>query len=286
MIQYQELLHLPDATFTKICHEDAMVASVFKITQPGCRPLILKISERPNDYFREVIFLKQFAHLMQVPKIIQLIEPTAEVHGAILMECLSGALLREDELTESLAYEIGQSLALIHCQREAGYGDPVQGKLSLDPRSYFTMKFEEGLKECTSHLPSGLIARCQEYYQSHLNLLSSVDGPCVVHRDFRPGNIMVHEGKLQGIIDWTGARISFAEEDFCALEHGEWLLNAAAKKSLLDGYGSIRRVPSYQHLIPFLRLNKAVATIGFLVKTGKTQASRHYLPNRAYLESL
>ncbi len=41
-----------------------------------------------------------------------------------------------------------------------------------------------------------------------------MDGTCVVHRDYRPGNLIVHDGKLQGIIDWTGARTSFAEEDF------------------------------------------------------------------------
>lgn len=68
----------------------------------------------------------------------------------------------------------------------------------------------------------------------------SVDGPCAVHRDYRPGNLMVHQGKLQGIIDWAGARASFAEEDFCSIEHGEWMVAPHLKKALLDGYTTER----------------------------------------------
>ena len=116
----------------------------------------------------------------------------------------------------------------------------------------------------------------------------SVDGPCIVHRDFRPGNLLIHNGKLQGIIDWAGARASFAEEDFCSLEHGEWSNNLNIKKSFLSGYASIRSVPDYNRLLPFLRLNKAIATIGFTVKreTWKNSSAPLYQYNRQYLETL
>lgn len=285
---YQQLLSLQNESFSLIDHEDAMVATVFKITKSNGEQFILKISERPNDYFREVLFLKQFAGTLPVPRIIQLIEPTAEIHGAILMEYLPGTLLKAEDLTESLAYEIGRCLAIIHQNRLSGYGDPLQGDLATDPCSYFTFKFEEGLEECMNHLPIHLIEQCQDYYKANLGLLSTVDGPCIAHRDFRPGNIIVHNGMLKGIIDWAGARASFAEEDFCSFEHGEWLYNPITKKSFLAGYASIRPVPDYMHLIPFLRLNKAIATIGFTVKQGtwENSSSRIYQNNRQFLETL
>lgn len=265
-----------------------MVDTVFKISKSNGENLILKISARPNDYFRSVLFLKQFADILPVPKIIQLIEPFREIHGAILMEYLPGTLLKAEELTEGLAYKIGSCLAVIHLNRLPGYGDPVQGNLSSDPRLYFTLKFEEGLDECSSHLPINLIERCENYFEQHLDLLNDVDGPCVVHRDFRPGNIIVDEGKLSGIIDWAGARASFAEEDFCSFEHGEWLYDPKIKKAFLDGYASIRLVPDYMPIISFLRFNKAIATIGFLVKRGtwKTGGSSLYRFNREFLETL
>lgn len=285
---YQKLLNLQGATFSLIDHEDAMVATVFKITKLDGEQFVLKISERPNDYFREVLFLKQFVKTLPVPKIIQLIEPTQEIHGAILMEYLPGELLKvTEDISESLAYEIGRSLAIIHHNRLSGYGDPIQNGLTIDPCSYFTLKFEEGLEECKPHLPIRLIQKCLDYYKANLKLLTTVDGPCVVHRDFRPGNIIVHEGKLKGVIDWAGARASFAEEDLCSLEHGEWSNNHYSIKSLLAGYASIRPVPDYMHLAPFLRLNKAIASIGFTVKRGTwtNTGSRLYLYNRQFLEN-
>jgi Ser/Thr protein kinase RdoA (MazF antagonist) len=203
------------------------------------------------------------------------------------MECLPGTLLKTDDLTETLAYEIGRCLAFIHLDRLPGYGDPIQCVLSPDPRVYFTLKFEEGLEECRHHLPIELIEQCQSYYEANVDLLMLVDGPCIVHRDFRPGNLIIHNGKLQGIIDWSGARASFAEEDFCSIEHGEWTQNPYIKKSFLTGYASIRPIPDYQHLIPFLRLNKSIATIGFTVKRGTWAStnSRVYQYNRQFLET-
>lgn len=284
---YKQYFNLQEAIFSRIDHEDAMVAIVFKITKPNDEQLVLKVCDRPNDYFREVYFLQHFANTLPVPKIIKCIEPTTEVYGAILMECLSGTLLKTEELTKSLATEIVRCLALIHLNRLSGYGDPIS-HLSSDPKTYFTPKFEEGLDECSRHLPLNLIEQSRLYYQYHVNLLELVDGPCIVHRDFRPGNLMVHNGQLQGIIDWAGARASFAEEDFCSIEHGEWTNNLHFKKALLAGYATIRPVPDYNRLMPFLRLNKAIATLGFIIKRGtwNNSSASLYEYNRQFLEAL
>jgi Ser/Thr protein kinase RdoA (MazF antagonist) len=275
---YQERLNLKEASFTRIDHEDAMVALVYKITKVDGTSLILKISEKKNDYFREYLFLKHLEGKL-VPKIIQATPPQTGVHGAILMECLQGHLLTE--LTPALSKELGQALAFIHNNFLSGYGDPVDD-LSNDPKDYFSLKFEEGLDECKNHLAPSLIDTCRKYFKSHFP--SKVDGPCIVHRDFRPGNIIVLNGALQGIIDWAGARASFAEEDFTSIE--DWInpyLN-----DFISGYSSIRPVPSYKPLIPFLRLNKAIATIGFLIKrnTWDTKDARLYQFNRKFIEEL
>lgn len=285
---YKQLLSLQHVNFALIDHEDTMVATVFNITKPSGEQFILKISERPNDYYREVLFLKQFAETLPVPKIIQLIQPAEGIYGAILMEYLPGSLLKAENLTTSLGNEIGRCLARIHLNRLSGYGDPLQNNLTSNPRSYLTFKFEEGLEECKSNLPPHLIEQCLAYYKANIDQLTTVDGPCVVHRDFRPGNIIVQEGKLKGIIDWAGARASFAEEDLCTLEHVEWSNNSNGIKHLLDGYASIRPIPDYKRIAPFLRLNKAIATIGFTVKRGtwERRDSRIYQYNRQFLENL
>lgn len=285
---YQQRLGLQDATFSLIEHEDAMVAIVYKITHKSGEQQILKICTRAKDYFREMYFLNYFVGILPVPHIIQSVHPEKGIYGAVLMECLKGRLLIKDDFTNAIAYELGSLLARIHLNRVAGYGDLTQpNNLSSNPRTDFAIKFNESLTECNNHLPKALIDQCYNYYDTHINLLLSVDGPCMTHRDFRPGNILIHEGKIQGIIDWARGCASFSEEDFCSLEHDEWLTNPDMKDSFLAGYASIRPVPNYSAIMPLLRLNKALTIIGFTVKRGtwKDTHAAVYKFNRHYLEA-
>lgn len=286
---YRQRLHLEDATFTRVDHDDAMVALVYRVIQPGGEQLILKICTRDRDYLREVYFLTHLAGRLPVPRIVQLVPPEKGIHGALLMGCLSGGLLKLEEFAGVLAYEVGSVLARIHLNRLGGYGDLAQpDNLNPDPRVHFTQKFEEGVIECSQNLPRALLEQCRRYYDSHLDLLLAADGPCMIHRDFRPGNLMVDGGKFQGVIDWAGGRAGFAQEDFCPLEHGEWGFNLASKKRFLEGYAAIRSVPDYGVMMPLLRLSRAFATMGFTVKQGTWQSShaRLYQANRQFLETL
>jgi hypothetical protein len=59
--------------------------------------------------------------------------------------------------------------------------------------------------------------------------------------------------------------MSFQEEHIPELmEHGEWPSYPSSKKAFFSGYASIRPVPDYSAIMPFLRLNRAIATIGAL----------------------
>ena len=284
---YQQRLDLQNATFSRIDHDEAMVAIVYQVKHQG-QQFILKICPRLNDYLREVYFLKHLADQLPVPRLIKVLPPESTISGAILMEFLHGTLLKPADFTKELAYELGSLLARLHLNRVEGYGDPIlPHELSPDPRIHFTLKFEEGFAECAHHLPKTLLEQCSQYYETHKNLLTSVDGPCLIHRDFRPGNLIVNEGKIQGMIDWAGGRASFAEEDFCPLEHGEWPTHPATKKSFLAGYASIRSIPNYMELMPLLRLSRAFATIGFTVKSGTWESRQAplYQFNRRFLES-
>lgn len=286
---YQERFNLHDATLTHIDHDDAMVAIVYNVTLLDGTQLILKICTRTKDYLRELYFLKHFANILPVPRILQTIPPEPDNKGAILMGYLPGVPLKITDFTRELAYETGQVLARIHLNRTTAYGDLTRpNDLTQDPRVYFTKKFEENFAECTSILSSGLLEQCRTYYSFHLDLLTSVDGPCMVYRDFRPGNMIGHHGKLEGIIDWAAAGSGFAEEDFTAMEHKEWIIDSSNRASFLAGYESIRQVPDYEAMMPLLRLCKALGTIGFICKSGKWDESRIHLYefNLAFLKAL
>ncbi|GAB4229179.1 MAG: hypothetical protein Tsb0021_06870 [Chlamydiales bacterium] len=283
---YKNFFGLSKAVFSRIDHDDTMVAVVFKVDMPSKTSFILKICTRDKDFHRELYFLNALTGILPVPKIEKVIEPAVDRAGAILMEYLEGDLLKESDWSHDLAHEVGTKLALLHSNRGDAYGN-VSGKESY-PQStldYFQEKFFEELNECVNHLPENTISRCQNYYESHKNLLESVDGPCMVHRDFRPGNMIVYNGKLVGVIDWASARFGFAEQDFCLMEHRNWPRNPEYKKALLAGYSSIRKVPNYQGIMPMLRLGRALAVIGFTVSSGTWdgkdkeiyQYNRHFL---------
>ena len=285
---YKERLNMQKAHFLHIDHEDAMVAIVFKVTLESGDHLILKVCSRTGDYLREAYFLHHFSEKLPVPQIIQLIPPETHLHGAILRECLPGKLLKIEDLNDKLAHEIGSLLGRMHFERVQGYGDLTDpASLSMDPRIPFTMKFEEGLEECANHLPTTLLEKCRAYYDQHIDALNTADGPCIIHRDFRPGNLIIDHGKIQSIIDWSSARGGFAEEDFCPLEFGEWSAHSSYKNAFLTGYARIRKVPDYHRMLPLLRLSRAIGAIGFTVKRGTWQGkgSKIYQFNRQYLES-
>lgn len=284
---YRRKLNLPNAVFTRVEHEDAMVDAVFKISHSERPDLILKVCSRKGDFLRESYFLSRLAGKIPVPKIIQLMEPEAGLDAAVLMECVRGDLLRSETITKTLASEIGALLARIHLEYAEGYGDLTDpSHLSGAPRIPFTMKFEEGLEECKGHLPESLLDTCRHHFNKDIDLLLSADGPCVIHRDFRPGNIIASDGKVRGIIDWSSGRGGFAEDDFCPLEFGEW--PAGCKNSFLEGYASIRKVPDYKPMMPLLRLSRAVAAVGFTVKrrTWESRNSKLYQFSLSHLESL
>lgn len=277
---YKDLLGLPPSTkFLQIVHEDAMVATVYKITQDNGPEYILKICDRENDYFREVYFLEYFANIIPISRIIEKVPPAQNVSGAILMEFLPGDLLKISNLTNDLAYTIGCCLAKIQ--------QPATN-LTPEPHHNFQAKFLEGIDECRGHLSDELINKCLTFYKSHEDLLLNTDGPCIIHRDFRPANMLVYNNKLQGIIDWSSARVSFSEDDFCPIEHGEWPDFNKYKQAFLSGYSSIRPVPNYNAIMPLLRLNRALAVIGFTVKrnTWNNINSKPYQFNVRFLEIL
>lgn len=284
---YSRIFNLGQSKFTRIDHDDAMVAIVYRVTWPNGSECILKVCTQHGEFLRESYFLNFFSEKLPVPRIMDTVKPANGVFGAILMECLQGSVMKSEEMTKKLAYEIGSLLACIHLNRAEGYGDLTKPhELNKDPKTHFTLKFDEGLAECSGHLPQELVEKCRAFYEDNVHLLDSVDGPCIIHRDFRPGNVIIQNGKIQGIIDWASGRAGFAEDDFCPFGQGEWTKDPVSKKAFLDGYASIRRIPDFERLMPFLKLNRAIAAIGFTVKrnTWNSSNARVYQNYRGLLD--
>ena len=105
--QYQKRFNLQHAKFTKIEHEDAIVATIYLVTFTSGKHLILKICKVPRHYFREVYCLNYFAGKLPVPRIIETAPSDKDIDGAVLMECLPGKVGKIADFRSDLAQNIG-----------------------------------------------------------------------------------------------------------------------------------------------------------------------------------
>jgi len=111
---YQKHFALESAKFVRIDHADTIIAVVYKVITSEKNRIILKICPGDEDYFREVYFLRQLNRCIPVPQVIAVLEPSYDHFGAILMEYLEGDLLKTDDWSRDLAFEIGIVLAHLH----------------------------------------------------------------------------------------------------------------------------------------------------------------------------
>jgi aminoglycoside phosphotransferase (APT) family kinase protein len=246
----------------KIAHDDTISATIYKIILKDKTQLVLKICADPNRYRRETYFLDRLKNLLPVPRITH----RNQAKRAILMEYIDGAPLSA-HLSNDLAHQMGALLAHLHQIPADKYGDLSKiGSPNSDPIQEMQSYFQESLGECRPVLDPSLLERAEQYFEDHLPDPESLDGPCIVHRDYKPGNIMADQNRIRAIIDWENARGSFAEEDFAQMDHLAWSQNARSKKPFLKGYESIRPLPAWEQVLPFLRLCKALGAIGFTIR--------------------
>ena len=108
---YSEYFGLNEAVFSRIDHNDMMVAVVYRVELSSGKSLILKICTRNKDFYRELYFLNVLEGFLPVPKVLIVAEPTDNRAGAILMEYLEGFILNESDWTHDLAYEVGKKIS-------------------------------------------------------------------------------------------------------------------------------------------------------------------------------
>lgn len=286
-LDYLKWLALDVASMKKIEHEDVTSSEVFKLQKKDGALQILKIYFDAHRFRRESYFLSFLKGKIPVPEKLAAIEPTEERRGALLMNYLEGEPLKAGNLTGSMAIEMGALLARLHNIPIQRFGDLSLEYGQCDPKEELRNYFERSVGEANGVLPRDFLEKCKKYFDNHVAELKMLDGPCLVHRDYRPGNLLVHEGKIRAIIDWEIARGGFAEEDFAHMDHLVWSKDDRLKESFLAGYAKHRKAPSYEATLPVLRFCKALGAIGFYITRGTWQTKHlgSFNENAAFLSS-
>lgn len=276
--QYLNLLDLEVSAISEIDHEDSLSSVIYKIDLKDQSSLILKICWDDLRFKKEVHHLQILQGVVPVPKIVSVVEPKEETRGAILMEYIDAEPLNIGGLTEEIAFSMGKLLAHLH---------EVPVIESDDPTAENRKSFARSLSECREIVPADLLGRAESYYEKNDFLLDNIDGPCIVHRDYRPANVLASHGEILSIIDWEIARVGFAEEDFTSMDMLVWRKDPSSREAFLKGYSSVRSLPHLNELLPFLRVFMTLGAIGFtsVRKTWQTTHKRIYEENLQLLRS-
>lgn len=124
------------------------------------------------------------------------------------------------------------------------------------------------MKACEEILDSELFDKCILHFEQVFKELPPPDGPCLVHLDFRPGNILVNDDSVTGIIDFESSRGGSSEIDFTKVYRDIWKKQPLTRTAYVSGYQSIRPIIDLDKILPFYSFFDAFSSVAWCKKRG------------------
>lgn len=204
-----------------------------------------------------------------------------------------------DEQQRSLGEEIAQFLNELHSIKgefyDIGHYIPTVAK--------YEKSWKDGHLEYIEILQNGIsrmelmpdspkiIANAFDYIRANIDVLEHQTGPTLLHNDFHLKNIIVHEGKLAGVIDWECSQ--YGEADFELSRLFDWCifpdnyLNRDSSleillKSVIKNMRNISLIPCIKKRITIYQLEHE---INQLIWRGKKQENERIHRINEWLDS-
>lgn len=256
---------------------ESFSSDVYKLTLARGETVYVKIPFNKDKLFREFQMLETLKDVIPVPKVLDIWYGDESTTGALLLSAIQGLPCTGD-IDEKLSFQIGMYLAMLHEVKTPGYGYHVtDGFKLLDPndwRLHIQSNFEKWKEPCKEILDSTLYERCILHFDGIISALPEPDRPCIVHMDFRPGNILVKGNEVAGIIDFESARGGSSEVDFTKVNRYIWEVNPRTKIPFIEGYQSIRQMLDLEKVLPLYDIYDAFSALVWCVNRGieKNQA--------------
>lgn len=219
---------------------------------------IAKFTSNIRKAKREHFWLQKLAGMYPCPRAIALFHDRKG--SCLLMTEIEGQTLTAEDFSNSLARKAGKLLAQLHAIPVENFSDMDEEKTSAG--QLLNEYFERSLSEC-HHLGDNWIGRVKNRFEEDFSrVVSFLSGPCIVHRDYRPGNLLVRERKITGVIDFENTLQGFPEEDFALMQALVWDENPTTKEDFINGYTTIRKLPCLERVMPFLLFCKSLGVLG------------------------
>lgn len=250
---------------------ESFSSEVYKLGLSNNQNVYIKIPFTKDKLFREYTILKKLESDLPVPRVLDYWIGDETDCGALLLSEIKGVPCTS-KVDTRLAYQIGLNHAQLHEVSFQSYGYEKQNGFQYleknDWRLYIKNLFNQYLVQCGAILPIELIDKSENKFNELFKSLPKPDGPCLVHLDFRPGNILINDTGVAGIIDFESARAGSTEIDFTKINRDIWSNHLGTRDAYMQGYESIRPIIDLDRILPFYSLLDAIGSIAWCSRRG------------------
>ncbi|MCR8630222.1 phosphotransferase family protein [Paenibacillus radicis (ex Xue et al. 2023)] len=243
---------------------ESFSSEVYKLSLINGENVYAKIPYNKDKLFREYRMLEMLSQVLPVPKVLDFWSGDDLISGALLLTEIQGSPCT-GVVNDKLAFQIGVYHAKLHEVKMPGYGVEVKdGFQYLDQnnwRLYIKNNFEKLKEPCKEIIDRDLFEKCMNHFDRTFTILPHPDGPCVVHMDFRPGNILTNDNRVVGIIDFESARGGASEIDFTKINRYIWEVNPQSRVRYEEGYSTIRPLLDLDAILPFYDFYDAFSAV-------------------------
>ncbi len=253
---------------------ESFSSEVYKLTLVSGETVYVKIPFNRDKFIRESTILNKLQDVLPVPKVLDMWHGDEQKSGALLLSAIPG-IPCNGAVDEQLAFQIGRYHAKLHEVKMPGYGThTADGYELLEPndwRLYIQSSFEKWKEPCEELLDPALYEQCVRHFDRVFATLPKPDAPCMVHMDFRPGNILVEGNLVSGVIDFESARGGSSEIDFTKVNRYIWEVYPGTRQAYAEGYESVRHMIDVDQVLPFYQFYDAWSAVMWCHKRGVQQ---------------
>lgn len=261
-LKVRDMDSVPESYSSKVC----------SLILENNEKVILKIPYNRNKLLKEYKMLELLEDKLPTARILDFWEGNDEISGALLLSFIDGEPIT-NKINCKTAFQMGKLLARLHNV------EIDKNKLEDTYKLIYTEKnkwwqtirkwFEDCIDDCKYILDAELLNKCITIFDFYYKDLPEPDYPSVVHMDYRPGNLLIKDSNIAGLLDFENSRIGSADIDFSKMKIYVWDLYPETKKEFLKGYSLIRPLPDFERTLPFYVLFNTFTGVSWCVKRGK-----------------
>ena len=180
--------------------------------------------------------------------------------------------LKADSLNEDISPENSRAsaryLAYIHDYKsfeKAGWWDWEDGKPEIIGFPDGSLKgrirdnLEDNLEFFREEDIDWLVEVAERFLNDYMDLVPTEFEPVFVHHDYNPGNILVENSEVVGILDFDYAHASHGQRDLVKAANNFWLRGGVERQDIYDGYREVQELDeSFEENEPVYRLETLI----------------------------